>query len=635
MELTETQISPLVEISKRVTQKLNRCGLQRLRRAHKTLAKLQQSAFSETFGEHELIVSENLNRIHKNTGKDDVNLISSDADTFQDDEELDEENIVGEEDIEVEEAAECSKISEDAWLGYFNGYEILDNDEKIYLNGNKQCVELSQSNSNAKMLDEYLRGGIRCFYLDLFHGTEMDKQRVIFNLRNSELRISQEFGFPVIVTLFAMLSPRCQYTGIFVKPRYVYTMERGEMLTLTTDRQYSNKGTRKKFYVNGRFFIDECQFGDFILIGSSLQVRIISIRTDELNCEVMEPGNVHSRSPVRFPGRCNRSRVSVEEIEDIAFAREMGINVLVSYIAGTELYLKELQNAMGLLNCQNMRLGCRLVLNELDNKRDNRLQWIIDGYDVFIMEYKLTSKSEEEEYTKHPSTNQEILNLTPLLKDFIKTLYDEKKPILLNVTPIAKRLLFVHPCNWLEIFHYVDKYIITDDQDGHDSFHFYLLQRAICNHMIPSIWSSTLYCDRSESGCDSIARSCIATSLECNAAAILVCAILPDMPINLSHFRPKVPIYFISPTKSSADYISMYHNVIYLYHENSDCHRKSIVKGFLYGLTYLKSRKIATNGQNLILMYSYNHSTDLPDKYLICKFNEDLFLENLHKLLFK
>ncbi|XP_061400144.1 uncharacterized protein LOC133335868, partial [Musca vetustissima] len=618
-----SHLVPLAEISKRLSQKLNPSVLRKLRHAHITLVQLQQRAILEKYGEYDSNghIVKNKNYISTQNAEYSPNL-NDDSDDYS----------LGEEEFE-KVTIECEKVSEDAWLGYFNGYEILNRDEKLHLNGNKQCVELGHKNCDIGTLEEYFRAGICCFYVDLFLGSEIDKQKLIFNLRNCELKISQELGFPMNVSLFAMLSPRCQYTGIFTEPNDVYKMEKGELLTLTTDRQYSLKGSKTKIYVNGRFLIDECHLGDFILIGPTLQVRIISIISGDLNCEVMQPGILHSKSPVRFPGRCNRSRVSVEEIEDITFAREMGINVLVSYIPGTELYLKELQEVLQLLECDNMRLGCRVVLNEIHNSED--VQWIVDGYDMFVMEFTMAPKQEEYQGTalRHAATDSQILYLSSAAKDFIRNIYQQKKAIIMNTTLIATNQLFVDPNNWYEIFYYADKYIIKDDQGGHESFRFHLLQRAVFQHIIPLLWSSTpLYCDESQSGSDSIARACVASSLECNAAAILICAVLPDMPIKLAHFRPKVPIHFISPTKSSAEFVTLYHNVIYLYQNMARRHREFVLKGFLCGLSYLHCRKLVTEGQNVILMYSHDECSDLPDKYVIFKFNNGNLLENLNQL---
>ncbi|XP_019890698.1 pyruvate kinase [Musca domestica] len=604
----ESQITSLAEISRQMAQKLNRLGLRKLRHAHKTLTQLQQKVVLSKFGRLED------DKFPQNKTKKEFPTQNV-ADSEQlDDSDVFEESEAEEEDFEILETVKCSQLSEDSWLGYFAGYEILNKEEKIYLNGNKQCIELSGYNSDPKTLEDYLRAGMRCFFMDLFVGTEVDKQRCVFNLRNCELKISQEYGYPVNVSLFAILSPRCQYTGYFDDPTAVYEMEKGETLTLTTNRQYSTKGCRRKIYV-----------------------RIISIVGEDLNCEVMECGVLRSKSAVRFPGRCNRSRVSVEEIEDITFAREMGIGVLISYIAGTELYLKELQEVLGLLNCQNMQLGCRVVLNEMQEKENTNFEWIVKGYDVFLIEFKIASEGFQEGYKgkakEITTTNPEILNLSRTASNFLKSVYRQKKAIIMDCTPFVGRQLFVDPCNWPEVFYYPDKYFIKSDHGSYDSFQFHLLQRSIFNHMFPSLWSSSpFYCDESQSGCDTIARSCIAASLECNAAAILLCSILPDMAIKLSHFRPITPIYFLSATKSTADYISMYHNVIYLYQKHSDCYRKFVTEGFLCGLTYLHDRKLVTNGRCVILMYGHNSAIDLPDKYVILKFNAETFEENLNKL---
>jgi len=55
--------------------------------------------------------------------------------------------------------------------------------------------------------------GIRCFMLNLFVGPLRENQDLIVQLREAEICVAKEYGFPVASTIFAKMSPRYQFTG--------------------------------------------------------------------------------------------------------------------------------------------------------------------------------------------------------------------------------------------------------------------------------------------------------------------------------------------------------------------------------------------------------------------------------------
>ncbi|XP_037881927.1 uncharacterized protein LOC119632860 [Glossina fuscipes] len=533
------------------------------------------------------------------------------------------------EDLEEIEEEMCNELQDDAWLGFFKGFKILCEDDELRIFENKQCIEISDFDANA--LESLLRGGVRCFMFDLFKGTGFENQKNILKLRESELNISRESGFPVMATLFGLLSPRMQFTGMLEPPDAVIPLEKGHALVLTYKREFSIHSTATKIFVNARFLMDDCKVNDFILIGPTMQIKIDTIVKSELYCTVMEPGVLRSRLPVRFPGRCNRVNVSLEELEDITFSREVGVQVLISYAPGNRQYFDDLNKTLGLLNCENVRLGTRIVINDIKEEDDDDLDWIAESYDVFLFELTMTQQFDECKDREVPEVSADILQLSPGVVNFIKKIYAMKKPTILNASLVAERRLFVHPSCLNEIFFYPDRYVF---RTGHmeNSFYFLFLQNAYFKQLTNTYWVNQPFCDDSNTGSDTLARSCVLSGEEHDAVAYVVYSVIPDMSIKLSHFRPSAPILYVTAIKSSSDYISMYHKIVLLYYCTRDTeisHSEYVYRSLLYGLAYLKAKRIVSKDKNVMLVYCTEEGTKFPDRYTNFKFPATNFAQLL------
>lgn len=545
-------------------------------------------------------------------------------------------DVSSEENEELEEEMEeemCNELQDDAWLGFFKGFKILCEDDELRISENKQCIEISDFHANA--LESLLRGGVRCFMFDLFKGTGFESQKYILKLRESELNISRESGFPVLATLFGLLSPRMQFTGVLEPPDAVIPFEKGHNFVLTYKREFSIHSTATKVFVNARFLMDDCKVNDFILIGPTIQIKIDAIEKSELYCTVMEPGLLRSRLPVRFPGRCNRVDVSLEELEDITFSREVGVQVLFSYTPGNRQYFNDLNNTLALLNSENVRLGTRMVINEIKEEDDEDLDWIAESYDAFLFELSMTQVLGECKDREVPEVAADVLQLSPGVVNFIKKIYAMKKPIILNASLVAERRLFVHPSCLNEIFYYPDRYIFST---GHmdNSFYFLYLQNAYFKQLAKTHWVSQPFCDQSHTGSDTLARACVLSGEEHDVAAYVVYSVIPDMSIKLSHFRPSAPIVYVTDIKSTSDYMSMYHKVILLYYSTRDTdisHSEYVYRSLLYGLAYLKAGRIVSKDKSVMLVYCSEEGTKFPDKYINFKFPATNFAQLLKTAL--
>ncbi|XP_043650786.1 uncharacterized protein LOC122618423 [Drosophila teissieri] len=535
-----------------------------------------------------------------------------------------------EEELDFEELSEdpCNiPFEEDRWHGFFKDFQILTTPVATDPNENRKCVELTSMTNCDHEIKNHLLGGVRCFMVNLFVGTQHDNQSLIVKLRESEISVSKELGFPVASSVMVKISPRHQFTGGFStqfrqEGKKFVELVQGQKIILTVDRQYSDRCNADVIYANARFLIGDVQHLDFILIGEDIQLMVRSIHTDHLKCCVARGGMLYAHMPVLFPARCRRFRVSYEELEDLTFAREVGLNVVVSHIVGTPKYLDVLEQAMTAMHCDGMRLYARVVLNEIKGCR-GELNWAIKRYDGFLVELA------------EPAIIPDIMHLCPDAECFMQLTYASKKPIIFDPRVLDEQKLRVDPAHYYYTFYYPDKYVTTCPQPK-STIYFRLLQSAIFEQICPAALANTPYCDRSHTGADSLARAVVTASMEVHAVAIVVIGVTTRMVQKISHFRPQSPILFVSHMRSAEDYVSIYHNVTMLPFRTKCIisHRRNVFLKVIYALAYLVKRKIAKQNDQVILVYNYEDGTTFPEKYIVYKLDKTNFAPHMAESLF-
>ncbi|KAH8368290.1 hypothetical protein KR084_009653 [Drosophila pseudotakahashii] len=535
-----------------------------------------------------------------------------------------------EEELDLEELSEdlCHiPFEEDRWHGYFKGFQILTTPLAPDPNENRKCIELSSMKNCDHELKSYLLNGVRCFLINLSVGTQHDNQSMIVKLREAEISVSKELGFPVASSVMVKISPRHQFTGGFSTQfcqdgKTSIELVQGQKIILTVDREYSDRCSSDVIYVNARFLIVDVQELDFILIGEDIQLMVRSVHATHLKCCVARGGMLYAYMPVLFPARCRRFRVSYEELEDLTFAREVGLNVVVSHIVGTPKYLDDLEHAMAVMHCDGMRLYARVVLNEIQGCK-GELNWAIKRYDGFLVELA------------KPAIIPDIMHLCPDAECFMQLAYASKKPIIFDPRLLDEQKLRVDPAHYYYTFYYPDKYVVTCPQSK-DTIYFRFLQGAIFQQICPVALASTPYCDRSHTGADSLARAVVTASMEVQAVSIVVIGVTTRMVQKIAHFRPQAPILFVSHMRSAEDYVSMFHNVTMLPFRTKSfiTHRRNVFRKAIYGMAYLVKRKIAKQNDPVILVYNYEEGTAFPEKYIVYKVDKTNFAPQMADILF-
>ncbi|KAH8357552.1 hypothetical protein KR200_004493 [Drosophila serrata] len=518
-------------------------------------------------------------------------------------------------------------FEEDRWQNYFSGFEILTTPLATDPNENRKCIELSVNVACGQGLQNYLLNGVRCFLINLAKGTQHGNQSLIVKLREAEISVSKEFGFPVVSSIIAKLSPRHQYTGS-LSPAALNNGEcfvnlvKGTEVILTVDRNFSDRCTEETIYVNARFLLVDVRPYDFILIGEEIQLMVRSSEMDELKCCVAKGGALYDYMPVLFPARCNRFQVSYEELEDLTFAREVGLNVVISHIVGTPEYLDDLEESMEVMHCDGMRLYARVLLNEIQGC-DGELNWAAKRYDGFLVELA------------PPTIVPDIMHLCPDAECFMQLAYDSQKPIIFDPRLLDEQKLRVDPAHYYYAFYYPDKYMVycPPPKENH---YFRFLQNAIFQQIGPTALAKAPYCDRSHTGADSLARSAVIASLEVQAVAIVVIGVTTRMVQKVAHFRPQAPIIFVSPMRSAEDYVTIYYNVTMLpfFTKQTVEYKRDILMRATYALAFLIKRKIARQNDPVVLVYNYEETTTFPEKYIIYKLDLKNFTSHLGKSLF-
>ncbi|XP_055905957.1 uncharacterized protein LOC129941367 [Eupeodes corollae] len=486
----------------------------------------------------------------------------------------------------------------------------------LILTKNKLLVELSQDDTE-ETISNYIKNGIINFGLDLFFGSVQQNLKIIAFLKKASLRESELLGFSIPLSIYVKLSPRLQYTGRFKRNKTALHLKVHRKVTLTTNRDYASASCHSIIYVNAKFLIGDVRKCDIICLGRYVQLQVLEVQSQLLICNVIVAGVVRPQMPVRFPKYIEEahSKISAEELEDIGLAMGTNINVIVSFTPGNDKYCAELRDTLAEFKCNHFYLFTRLNLSCLESSEDAHR--ISDEYDGFLIDYSNTV-----------CTDDKIVKLSPLAREFMENSYRKKKPIFL----LGCWSNLIDPSDYRCAFQYPDKYVLPCDLKFLHLFEaiFHNLSKTdlLGNQQNMNLGSNNAF-----------ARSIAAASWDFQAEAIIVCSTVGEMAIRISHFRPKSVIVATTSLNSALNYSSMHHNICMLsfnYKDNNDSlvsHKEENHQKLIHGLRYALFKKHVNSSDTVILVYRQHFHYGSTDKFVVVNIDDD-YEEAIRNVIF-
>jgi len=181
----------------------------------------------------------------------------------------------------------------------------------------KIVATIGPASSSPDVLGELIDAGASVLRLNFSHGEHADHARVIETAR----RLAEEKGRPIAL-LQDLSGPKIRTRS--VKDGAVQ-LETGARLTVTTERI---EGTSERIATTYELLPDDVSPGDTILLDDgNLELRVKGVSGREVECEVVQGGELRSRKGMNLPGvKLSTPAITDKDRQDLRFGVAQGVD---------------------------------------------------------------------------------------------------------------------------------------------------------------------------------------------------------------------------------------------------------------------------------------------------------------------
>lgn len=407
----------------------------------------------------------------------------------------------------------------------------------------KIIATLGPSSENERTIKELFESGVDIFRLNLSHGDHSYHKNLINKIRNVDKNI------PI---LFDLQGPKLRI-GKF-KNKKIF-LKNGDLLTLTTKNIIGDKNYVSISYKNLPKYLSK---GDIILLDDGrIKLKVLSTGEDYIETKVILGGELSDNKGINIPKEnLDIPSLTEKDKEDIKF----GIKERIDYIA-----LSFVKNENDVLNLKDFLLkhGYSIPIIAKIEKSDaiKKIDKIIDvsdgvmvargdlGIEVNLEEVALIQKkilnktlySEKFSITATQILDSMVERPYPTraeVSDITNAIFDGSDALMLSQETAAGK----YPVEVIKFLNRVAKKVEKDlpYESWLLSMEFYIKNDPLL----------------------SICYSAVLLTLKVKAKAIVVTTETGKTAINISRFRPNVPIIALTPNESVLKKLKIYWGII-------------------------------------------------------------------------
>ncbi|EPY35506.1 pyruvate kinase [Angomonas deanei] len=178
--------------------------------------------------------------------------------------------------------------------------------------------------------------------MNFSHGSHEYHKQTIDNVRQA----AAETGATIAIALDTK-GPEIR-TGLFVGGGVNF--ERGDVVSVTTDKAFFEKGSKEKFYIDYTNLPKVVKPGGYVYIDDGILILQVQSREDDqtLKCVVLNAHSVSDRRGVNLPGcEVDLPAVSEKDRIDLQFGVEQGVDIIFASFIRTADQVKEVRRALG------------------------------------------------------------------------------------------------------------------------------------------------------------------------------------------------------------------------------------------------------------------------------------------------
>lgn len=429
---------------------------------------------------------------------------------------------------------------------------------------------------------------------------------------------------PLEIVKFVVLNHRFPITGYLKDNIQQYILELDDRVILTSNRFYSTRTTSQIIYVNSKKCIKSLKKCDIVKVGN-IRMKVLQLANLYVDCIIVFAGILSSKSKVTFPLDCDKFDISAEEIEDIKFANDFDVNIIVTPSPGCNGYLSSLKAST---TSKLQRFFTNINFENLSQEK--QLKWSIYNYDGFFLNVEINE------------AEKRFITMDGVIIQFLKDCYYLKKPVILS--GFKKKSLILK--NYEHYFTCLPEKFLLQKEDTIGAG-----QRALEDFI--KIDSSRIHCfalnqlnnfiDKSTTNSDTFAMGIVSMAYTTGSDVIILYSYSGRMPIKISHFRPFCPIVTYIHCKDKQKYAAMFYNIYTIpeLDEETECEREEdrndicelTPHKLIKALTFCSKQNLIEAASEVIVVFRSKLNKGYQNKFINFRYNHNFIESEIKDIL--
>ncbi|KAF5282106.1 hypothetical protein FQR65_LT14424 [Abscondita terminalis] len=461
-----------------------------------------------------------------------------------------------------------------------------------------------------EVLEKMMDTGMNIARLNFSHGSHEYHAETIKNIRAAVANYSKKIGmtYPLAIALDTK-GPEIR-TGLLEGGGSAEVeLKKGEVIKLTTDKAYADKGNAQVVYVDYENIQTVVEPGNHIYIDDGLiSLLCTSIQGSFLTCTIENGGMLGSRKGVNLPGvPVDLPAISEKDKSDLRFGVEQNVDIVFASFIRNGKALSDIRDILG-------EDGKKiLVISKIENQQGmQNLNEIIDASDgimvargdlgieiptekVFLAQKSMIARCNEK--------GKPVICATQMLESMVK----KPRPTRAESSDVANAVLDGADC------------VMLSGETAKGDYPIICVQTManICKEAEAAVWQKQIFVDllsRTTPPIDAahtIAIAVVEASTKCLAAAIVVLTTSGRSAHLISKYKPKCPIIAVTRNGQTARQAHLYRGILPLVYEDERLSDwlKDVDSRLQFGIKFGKARGFIKSGDPVIVVTGWKQGS--------------------------